>query len=164
MQKLSPQEAYQALQEGALLIDVREADEVAAQRYEVTHLHIPQAELSIQTEQLPKDKLLVMACLGGWRSANAALLLEQHGFQTANLEGGYIAWKQAGLPTWEDSHIEAGPCACGCETEGATNQAQSQSCCGSAKTVTPQATSCCDSTTTVTAQGTSCCGPATRAS
>ncbi len=43
---------------------------------------------------------LVTVCRSGGRSAQAALILETAGFtRVANLSGGMIAWRAAGLPT-----------------------------------------------------------------
>jgi len=46
---------------------------------------------------LPRDRELVVQCLGGYRSSIACSLLEQHGFtRLVDLEGGWRAWEAAG--------------------------------------------------------------------
>jgi len=82
----------------ALVVDVREADEFAAG-------HIPGAvnmPLSVfQPSRLPhpEDRMLVLNCLGGKRSAMA---LDKCGVAQAavdtHLAGGFGAWQSAGLP------------------------------------------------------------------
>lgn len=85
-------------QNAAVVVDVREVDEFAAG-------HIPGAinmPLStFQPSQLPNPagKKLVLACLGGKRSAMA---LDKCGVAQAevdtHLAGGFGAWQSAGLP------------------------------------------------------------------
>jgi hydroxyacylglutathione hydrolase len=83
----------------ALVVDVREPAE-----YDGGHLpgamSIPQAELALRLEELPRDRDLLIVCEGGNRSARAARFLKQAGFsRVTNLAGGTSAWRQAGLPT-----------------------------------------------------------------
>ena len=47
-------------------------------------------------ETLPKDKTVMVYCRSGKRSANAAGKLATEGYFVFNLEGGIIAWKEAG--------------------------------------------------------------------
>jgi rhodanese-related sulfurtransferase len=51
-------------------------------------------------DELPRDRQLLLICRSGVRSLRAGMVLVQHGFSSvANVEGGMIAWWQAGLPT-----------------------------------------------------------------
>jgi hydroxyacylglutathione hydrolase len=45
---------------------------------------------------------VVAQCLAGGRSAIAASLLQRAGFDLVNLQGGYQAWVNAGLPVVRD--------------------------------------------------------------
>ena len=46
------------------------------------------------------DKRYVLFCAGGWRSALAALTMQQMGVQgVGHVDGGFTAWKAAGAPT-----------------------------------------------------------------
>jgi hydroxyacylglutathione hydrolase len=65
--------------------------------------HIPLGYLEDRLAELPRDTPLVVHCASGARSATAVSLLEKHGFGNAvNLEGGFSAWEEAGLPVaWE---------------------------------------------------------------
>ena len=97
---ITPQHLFQKLQEKtAILIDVREAHEYQTQSIPQS-LHIPLANIDAETpSKFPKDTLLVMQCKSGMRSLSACKQLKSHGYDhIANLEGGIIAWSQAGLP------------------------------------------------------------------
>lgn len=49
-------------------------------------------------EKLDKSRPVAVYCRSGKRSADAARLLTAKGYHVANLEGGILAWKQAGEP------------------------------------------------------------------
>ena len=85
---------------GALLIDVREADEYA-QGHAPGSTLIPLGQLAQRLQEIAryKDKPVVLICHSGRRSEQALKLLEGAGFSAAaNVEGGMIAWQKAGLP------------------------------------------------------------------
>lgn len=85
---------------GALLIDVREADEYAQGHVPGSTL-IPLGQLAQRLQEIAryKDKPVVLICHSGRRSEQALKLLEGAGFSAAaNVEGGMIAWQKAGLP------------------------------------------------------------------
>ncbi len=99
MQEVSPTEAQRRVQNGALLIDVREANE-----YEEVHAQGAQllalSELETRFGELPKDKELIMICRSGARSGRATQFLLDHGYsEVLNLTGGTLAWQEQGLPT-----------------------------------------------------------------
>lgn len=98
---VSVQEAYEMTQKpDVVLFDVREADEVQEQAYVARAvLHIPLSELENRLTEVPKDKVLVMACRSGRRSQQACDILQANGFKhVTNLEGGMLAWEAQGLP------------------------------------------------------------------
>lgn len=78
-------------QQAHFLLDVREEFE-----YQICNLGgklIPLAELNAHLDQLPRNEMIVVHCKAGGRSAKAAKLLSDHGFQQVyNLEGGILAW------------------------------------------------------------------------
>lgn len=47
---------------------------------------------------LPTDKKIAVYCRSGRRSANAAGILADIGYQCVNLKGGIIAWQEANMP------------------------------------------------------------------
>src|SRR5271154_3441953 len=74
------------------VLDVREARELDVCRLEGA-LHIPMAEISARTDDLPTDQLLVVICHHGARSQMVVDFLRNAGFDNAvNLDGGIEAW------------------------------------------------------------------------
>jgi len=79
--------------ETVVLLDVREASELAIARFPVDVVHIPLASLPQRYGELPKDAEIVCSCRSGGRSAQATQFLRSKGFTRAvNLEGGILAW------------------------------------------------------------------------
>lgn len=80
------------------LIDVREPVEHAESHVAGARL-IPLAELEQRCGEIDRQRPVVVMCQAGKRGAQAAEKLRRLGFtQVANLEGGILAWKAAGLP------------------------------------------------------------------
>lgn len=74
------------------VLDVREARELDVCRLEGA-LHIPMAQISARTDDLPTDQLLVVLCHHGVRSQMIVDFLRSAGFDKAvNLDGGIDAW------------------------------------------------------------------------
>jgi rhodanese-related sulfurtransferase len=98
---ITPKEAAKLLEENVLLIDVREPSEVSEIAYSVKNVkNIPLREIENRMIEIPKDKQVVLACKGGGRSQQAYDLLVKKGYTNlSNLEGGILAWKDAGLNT-----------------------------------------------------------------
>ena len=95
----TPAELQSKIQSGDVkLVDVRA-------RTEFRDGHIPGAEhrflgkLLRELDQIDRKRPVVVQCLGGTRSAIAISLLQRAGFEATNMQGGYQAWKKAGLPT-----------------------------------------------------------------
>ncbi|MBA3059070.1 MAG: rhodanese-like domain-containing protein [Gammaproteobacteria bacterium] len=85
---------------GALLLDVREADEYI-QGHAPGSTLIPLGQLAQRLKELApfKNTQVVLICRSGRRSQHATEILEAAGFSAAaNIEGGMLAWQQAGLP------------------------------------------------------------------
>ncbi len=84
-------------QNNAILVDVREAHEYAREHIAGSRL-VPLSRLD--ASELPRDKPLIVCCASGMRSQTAIYRLLQDGFTAlANMRGGLLAWKAAGLPT-----------------------------------------------------------------
>ena len=99
---VSPQQAHDMRAQGAMLVDIRDADEHARE-------HIPGATLwpiSRSGRPLPKNAAptVIFHCRSGARTqANAAqLAVAAVGFDAFLMEGGLEAWKRAGLPVHVD--------------------------------------------------------------
>ena len=125
IKEISANEAKELLTEGALLLDVREQDEIQQKAFvndEV--LNIPFSIFDENYGELPKDRKIVVACHLGIRSLRVAQFLVIQGWDEANifsLEGGIEAWKQAGLPvkTAPRTFSFAKPAtSCGCGSDG----------------------------------------------
>jgi rhodanese-related sulfurtransferase len=99
--EISPHEAQARADTGAVLIDVRDPDEVEAKPSIAGSVHISRGRLESRiADAVPdKDTPIVLYCAGGGRGALATDTLRQLGYgNVANLEGGLGAWRK----TFED--------------------------------------------------------------
>lgn len=83
---------------GVLMLDVREPDE-----YEAGHIPgitlIPMGEVAGRLSEIPTNKTIIVTCRSGNRSAQIADFLRESGYANVhNMEGGILAWENAGLP------------------------------------------------------------------
>jgi rhodanese-related sulfurtransferase len=84
----------------AILIDVRTPQELA-QGYIAGAINIDYSSSNFKQDlnKLDKSKPVYVYCRSGVRSSNTMSLLQEMGFsEVYNLNGGIIAWAQAGLP------------------------------------------------------------------
>lgn len=89
----------------AVLIDLRETVEFA-KGSPPQAMHVPfsalEAKLGDIKQRVAKGKQqapVILMCQSGWRGMKAGRLLKKSGVETVfNLEGGFDAWQQAGLP------------------------------------------------------------------
>jgi phage shock protein E len=101
IREVAPQEVLQRQQAGAIVIDVREADDFAKEHVRgATHLSRGVLELKIE-QQVPDPKTpIICYCGGGSRAALATENLQKMGYtNVVSLAGGFKAWKEQGLPT-----------------------------------------------------------------
>jgi rhodanese-related sulfurtransferase len=101
VQNLTVEEVARGLQEGRmLLVDVREPNETAIERYPGAFL-LPLSAFDPKQIPDPAGKQVVFACRSGRRSITASVAAQDHGFKSYNchLAGGILDWKAAGLPT-----------------------------------------------------------------
>lgn len=78
------------------IVDVRWPNEWEAGRIEGS-VHIAVDELDDRLDELDRDRPVVTVCRSGSRSASAAEQLRAEGFSAENLNGGLLAWADAGL-------------------------------------------------------------------
>lgn len=99
MRKCSVEEFARAKNDGAQVVDVREASEYESEHVEGS-LHLPLSGLNEETASvLDRSKPVYVLCRFGGRATKAAELLSQKGFQDATVvEGGIQAWIDAGKP------------------------------------------------------------------
>jgi rhodanese-related sulfurtransferase len=104
LQTITPERAAALMHQGAVLVDIREADEHARERIPGARHHAL-SRIDAENPVRPGDDVLVFHCRSGARTrANAPRLLAAGGgCESYVLEGGLEAWKQAGLPTAVDS-------------------------------------------------------------
>lgn len=97
------------VKKAALLVDVRERDEVEQLAYDVPNIvNIPLSEFEERYTELPLDKDLVLVCLDGGRSLRAAGFLINHGYdplKVVNMKHGIIRWVQKGFKTKGDTSM-----------------------------------------------------------
>jgi rhodanese-related sulfurtransferase len=100
VQDLTPEEVARGLTEGrVLLVDVREPNEFAVERYPGAFF-LPLSSFDPSTIPDPAGRQVVFACRSGKRSVTASLAAQEQGYDyKAHLAGGLLAWKDAGLPT-----------------------------------------------------------------
>jgi rhodanese-related sulfurtransferase len=94
--EVSPVAGAALLDEGAILLDVREADEWAA-GHSARATWIALGTLADRLADVPTDRTVVCICRSGVRSLRAAELLAASGRTAVNLAGGMRAWAEAGL-------------------------------------------------------------------
>jgi len=83
---------------GVRVLDVRTPVEHAAGHI-AGSLNVPLGTLPQRLAEIPTDQPVAVHCQGGLRSAIAAGLLDAQGHPTVlDLQGGFGAWQQAGLP------------------------------------------------------------------
>lgn len=98
--EIEPREAWEKAARGeAVIIDVREGDEVAEIAVPGA-TYIPLGTLREKAVTLAKDGQFLFLCQSGQRSGMATRYLRGEGYTGAtNINGGIIAWYHAGLPT-----------------------------------------------------------------
>jgi rhodanese-related sulfurtransferase len=97
---LTPQQVAEGLRAGRmLLVDVREPNETAIERYPDAVI-VPLSSFDPEAIPDPQGREVVFACRSGRRSVTASLAAQDRGYPyKSHLAGGIIAWKAAGLPT-----------------------------------------------------------------
>jgi len=107
VKEICPTNTQEWVKNGALLVDVRENDEVGQLAYDVVAiLNIPLSEFEGRFHEIPKDREVVMVCKNGSRSLRAAGFLVNHGYdKVVNMQHGMIRWAQKGFPTRGDADI-----------------------------------------------------------
>ena len=97
VRNLTPQEVAHGLDEGRfLLVDVREPNEVAIERYPDAVV-VPLSSFDPAAIPDPQGRQVVFACRSGRRSITASLAAQEQGYPyDAHLAGGILAWKASG--------------------------------------------------------------------
>ncbi|MGB1103936.1 MAG: rhodanese-like domain-containing protein [Crocinitomicaceae bacterium] len=101
MQEISPEKVAAAIENGSVFVDVREPFEIAEVAYDLPNqIQIPLGSIQERFSEIPKDKIIIVGCRSGGRSANACQFLMMQGYENVqNLQGGIMGWLDHGLPT-----------------------------------------------------------------
>lgn len=94
---VGPAEAKEAMERGAVLLDVREHHEWTSGHAPKAR-HIPLGQLGARAGELPRNREVLVVCRSGARSSRAAKMLSAQRGDVANVKGGMSAWARAGLP------------------------------------------------------------------
>jgi molybdopterin/thiamine biosynthesis adenylyltransferase/rhodanese-related sulfurtransferase len=100
-------DARNEIESGVRLIDVREQHEWDEAHLEQA-IHVPQAEIAERIDEFAPDRSqrLLLHCRTDNRSARVADVLGELGYEDVGvLEGGIVAWEQAGLPLVQASGL-----------------------------------------------------------
>jgi rhodanese-related sulfurtransferase len=95
--EVSRTEAQKLLDDGAQLIDVRADHEWEVGRIAgATHIALP--EIAQRTEEIDRDRPVILYCRGGNRSSMATAALADAGFDAVKLSEGIVGWSGEDLP------------------------------------------------------------------
>ena len=99
LKSVSPEKAVELMRAGAVLIDIREADENARERIPGARHHAL-TQIDKNAPVRPGDDVLIFHCRSGARTRTNApkLAAAAPACETYILDGGIEAWKTAGLP------------------------------------------------------------------
>ena len=119
VKEICPTTTQTWIKNGALLVDVREKDEIEQLAFDVPDiLNIPLSEFEERYTEIPKDKDVVLVCAVGSKSLRAAGFLVNHGYtNVVNMQQGIKRWVQKGFPTKGDTSVVTGGGSC-CSSSG----------------------------------------------
>jgi rhodanese-related sulfurtransferase len=96
MPEVTAEEAKKTIASGSQIIDVRTDVE-----FDAGHIpgarHIPMADLQREAADLAQDQRVIIYCRSGNRSGPAAEAFAASGWDAQSIEGGLIAWSEAGF-------------------------------------------------------------------
>lgn len=105
IENFSPDQVENELSKGAILIDIRESEELKQNGRITGSVHAPRGMLEFYADpsmpyykpEFDKNKRIILHCASGGRSALAVITLKQMGYENvAHLDGGLKAWKDSG--------------------------------------------------------------------
>ncbi|MGO4392320.1 rhodanese family protein [Variovorax sp. M-6] len=103
VESLTPEGARERIAQGAVLVDIRAADEFAREHIAQAH-HIPMAQLAARQLPAGETGAVIFYCRSGNRTRiNAVALGACAPGDAYVLEGGLDGWKKAGLPVVSDA-------------------------------------------------------------
>lgn len=102
--KISPTQAKEMIESGALVVDVRDGAEVAASGKVTGAVHVSRGMLEFRADpDLPshdknfaKDRPVILYCASGGRSSLAGKMLKDLGYEKVFNLGGFKDWVDSG--------------------------------------------------------------------
>ncbi len=102
--RITPEEARQKIDEGALVVDVRDAAEVEQSGKVAGAVHIPRGMVEFRADpdtpyfddNFAKDRPVVLYCASGGRAALSGQALKEMGYEEVYNLGGFTDWAQSG--------------------------------------------------------------------
>ena len=107
LRRVTPAEADRAAADGAVLVDIRSDSQRAADGLVPGARHIPRNVLEWRLDPSSEHRdsactepglRVVLICDEGYQSSLAAATLRRLGVDATDMEGGFQAWRDAGLP------------------------------------------------------------------
>ena len=115
----SPMEAFAAQAKGALLVDICGGDQRRAGGLIPGALVLARNVLEWRCDPASpwrdasirgREQVIIVVCQEGFQSSLAAAVLQRLGLRRAtDLDGGFAAWQQAGLPVVPSGAVPPGP-------------------------------------------------------
>jgi rhodanese-related sulfurtransferase len=97
MRETTIEQLASALEQGAALLDVREAAE-----YREGHVpgavNVPMGQITARLSEIDRDRPVHVVCASGNRSSAIADVLTARGYEAINVAGGTSAWARSGRP------------------------------------------------------------------
>ena len=97
MRELTIDQTAEAIDRGAVVVDVREAAEFGEGHLPGAR-NIPMGQLPARLGEIDRDRPVCVVCASGNRSRAMTEVLTAAGFDAANVAGGTSAWLRAGRP------------------------------------------------------------------
>lgn len=94
---VDPHEAKELVDQGTVMIDVRELSEWN-HGHAPGALHLPMSMIQDHLHKVPRDADVVICCRSGSRSSAVVSFLQNNGYSAINMKGGMAAWHARGLP------------------------------------------------------------------
>ena len=107
IENLPADQVEKEMADGAIVVDLRDADELRAGGKIPGAIHVPRGMLEFRADPsspyhqdgLDPSKRVILHCASGGRSALAGAMLKDMGYENVgHLDGGFNGWKESGKP------------------------------------------------------------------
>jgi rhodanese-related sulfurtransferase len=98
LDRLDAAAARAAMDDGAMLVDIRSESHRARDGVVPGAVFIPRNVLEWRVEQMHAARRVILMCDEGCQSSLAAATLRDLGLDATDLVGGFLAWREAGFP------------------------------------------------------------------